>query len=102
MAIPVRGLAHIRTRSGSQSDKKQPHRVYLRLSCLEMERARRGKERASAEEVIASVDARYREIEREKEALLESLASQGRPERRDPLPQALPESPGPTPFRLRY
>lgn len=73
MAIPRRGLRDIRTHSGRVDQITLPSRAYLKLSWLEMEKVRRGKERSSACHRMADIDARLQEIEAEKEALLQAL-----------------------------
>jgi len=45
----------------------------MKLSCLEMEKARRLRERESASQRIANIDARLQEIEAEEEELLHSV-----------------------------
>ena len=76
MAIPkrnTRGLQDIRTLSGKVDQVSHPYRAYMRISCLEMEKARRGEERASAMHRVNNIDARFREIEAEKAELLKTL-----------------------------
>jgi len=69
----LRGLQDIRTLSGRVDQGFTPHKVYLKISCLEMEKFRRGKERESATQRVANIDARFQEIEAEKAALLQAL-----------------------------
>ena len=73
MAIPQRGLREIRTNAGKQDQAHRPYRAYMQITCLEMEKARRGNERRSALLRIANLDARLQEIETEKAALLRAL-----------------------------
>jgi len=76
MAIPrrnMRGLQDIRTLSGSVDQIAEPYRAYMRISCLEMEKVRRGKERESAMHRVNNIDTRFQEIEEEKELLLHAL-----------------------------
>ncbi len=77
----MRGLRDIRTHAGNA--EKTPHRLYMQITCLEMERARRSKERASASRRVEDIDARFKEIDAEKRRLLEAIgehtgATQGR------------------------
>ena len=51
----------------------QPYRAYMKISCLEMEKARRGNERESAMHRVRNIDERFRQIEVEKAALLQTL-----------------------------
>lgn len=107
MAIPRRGLRDIRTHAGRVDRTTLPHRAYLKLSCLEMEKVRRGKERASASYRLADIDARFKQIEAEKAAVREAL--QVLEERDGGKRSALPGpqiQPGPrrstSGFKLRY
>ncbi|MGO9571172.1 MAG: hypothetical protein ACLP5H_26905 [Desulfomonilaceae bacterium] len=68
-----RGLRDIRTRSGRVDRVGIPYMAYMNISCLEMEKARREKERLSALGRITSIDKRLREIEAEKDLLLKKL-----------------------------
>lgn len=79
MAIPetknIRGLQNIATRSGITDQMSEPYRAFLRIGALEMEKARRGKERKSAMLRVQAIDQRFREIEAEKAELLKIVAS---------------------------
>lgn len=72
----IRGLQDIRTISGSVDQTTIPYKAYMKISCLEMEKARRGKERESAIHRIKNIDARFKEIESEKDAILQKLGEQ--------------------------
>ncbi len=105
MAVPKRGVRDLRTLSGRTDSLSLPYRAYMRITCLEMEKVRRNAERGTASRRIADIDARLREIEAEKAALVRSAESggQGRPrvlpglELRPPLPRR-----GTGGFKLRY
>jgi len=71
--ITIRGLANIRTRSGTRDQVSEPYKAFLRIGSLEMEKARRGKEKESALNRVQNIDARFREIEAEKSELLEAI-----------------------------
>ena len=73
MAIPRKGLREIRTLAGRQDRAHRPYQAYMQITCLEMEKARRRSERKTALQRIASLDARLRQIEAEKAALLRGL-----------------------------
>jgi len=76
MAIPkrtVRGVRDIRTYSGKVDIFSEPYRAFMQISALEMEKARRGQERESAVQRVRQIDARFREIEKEKAYLLKGL-----------------------------
>ena len=77
MAIQkIRGLRDIRTLSGSVNQVFQSYKAYMKISCLEMEKIRRKKERQSASMRIKNIDTRFQEIEAEKSALLKILDKQ--------------------------
>lgn len=73
MALLRKGIREIRTHSGQVDQVSLPYRAYLKISCLEMEKARRAREKESARESIARIDARLAEIEAEKAALLQAM-----------------------------
>ena len=81
MAIPpsnIRGVQDIRTLSGRADPVSEPYQIYMRLTCLEMEKARRAKEREGAAHRVNSIDARFNDIEAEKAVLLKTLAEKNR------------------------
>ncbi len=67
---PSRGLQDIRTMSERTSDADNPQRKYLTLAMLELEKARRNKERQSASRRVDNIDRRLAEIERHQAGLL--------------------------------
>jgi hypothetical protein len=76
MAIPsrtIRGLQDIHTHSGRVSEAAIPYKAYMRLSCLEMEKFRRTQEKASAMTRVRNIEARFREIDEEKAAILNAM-----------------------------
>jgi hypothetical protein len=81
MAIPTKGLTSIRTLSGRVDHVSLPYRSYMQITCLEMEKARRGMERKSASLRIAEIDARLDQIEKAKQELLGAVAA---PDQRAP------------------
>jgi hypothetical protein len=72
----IKNVRDIRTHSGAVGQALEPHEVHMRLCVLEMEKARRSKERQSALRRVSSIDERFREIEEEKSDLLNALAEQ--------------------------
>ena len=68
-----RGVQDIQTHSGMAEQGFMPHKTFLRIACLEMEKARRGQERRSAMGRVQDIDRRFREIEAEKRQLLQAL-----------------------------
>jgi hypothetical protein len=73
MTIPRRGLRDVLSPVGRGDQLAHPYRAYMQITCLEMERARRNQERKAAKQRIAIIDARLREVETEKAALLQSV-----------------------------
>lgn len=69
----IRGLQDIRTLSGRIDQAATPYKAYMKLSCLEMEKYRRGKERDSAMNRVNNIDARFRDIDAEKVAILKEM-----------------------------
>lgn len=65
-----RSLKTIRTHSAQANPLSIPYRAYLKISCLEMEKARLGREKDSAAERVQYIESRFREIEAEKTELL--------------------------------
>ena len=69
----IKGVEALRTLAGRADHAAEPHRGYLRLACLEMERSRRGQERKSAMDRVRSIDDRFQEIDVEQSTLLRGL-----------------------------
>jgi hypothetical protein len=67
-----RGLQDIRTMSERISDADNPQRKYLALAMLELEKARRNKEKCSASQRVANIDQRIADITSEQTELLAS------------------------------
>ncbi|HEX7373244.1 MAG TPA: hypothetical protein VF372_10505 [Thermodesulfobacteriota bacterium] len=101
----LRGLQDIRTHSGKvERGNTPPYKLYMNLSCLEMEKFRRGKERESARKRMEMIDARFQEITAEEKEILQAL---NHPEDGHPSPlQGVESQPAPTPsaggFKIRY
>jgi hypothetical protein len=98
MAIPRRGLQDIRTLTGKVRKATLPHEAYLRISHIEMEKARKTLESEKARILMAEIAARLKEIESEKNALLQAVGERGHDDtlvRRGP-----PQRPGQ--FKIRY
>jgi len=76
MATPTRGLNNLRTLSGRIDSNALAYRSYMQITCLEMEKARRGAERRSASQRVASIDARLSEIEAAKAELLQRVSGE--------------------------
>jgi hypothetical protein len=69
-SIPRRGVQDIRTMTERISDVDNPQRKYLTLAMLELERARRNKERLSAAQRVRNIDQRLADISAEQTELL--------------------------------
>lgn len=81
MSIPkrnIRDLQDIHTHSGRVEETHQPYKAYMKIAALEMEKARRGKERESAIHRVQTIDARFKEIEAEKAAVLQAVDEKSR------------------------
>jgi hypothetical protein len=102
----LRGVQEIRTRSGSVDDGEIPYKAYMKLSILEMEKFRRGKERKSALDRIHHIDQRFQDIEVERQKIIAALESKGI--RRLSLAgmeqqsASTPARPAIGPFKIRY
>jgi len=71
MAVRVqRGLANLRTLAGLADRQSQSYKAYLRVSFLELERARHVQEILTAQRRLAFLVARCRAIDAEKSELL--------------------------------
>ncbi len=98
MAIPRRGLQDIRTLTGRVRKATLPHEAYLRISHIELERARKTKESEKAGQLVADISHRLQEIEAEKDGLLQAMGEQGGP--RSPAgPEPGPDS---SIFKIKY
>jgi hypothetical protein len=91
--VSPRGLQDVRTLAGSVDQTFLPHRTFLRIACLEMEKFRRTQERASAVRRVASIDRRFGEIDAEKGRLLRTMKG-------DKTEIARKESSGPAPHGI--
>lgn len=96
MPIIRRGLKNIRTLSGSVGQKFLPHKAYMRLSHIELEKLRRDIEKKRACQLVVDIDACMQEIEGEKALLLQALNGSLNPQ---PQPGPRRSSGG---FKVRY
>ena len=101
--LPLRGLANLRTLAGLADRQPQSYKAYLRVSFLELERARHGQEIVTAQRRLAFLVARCREIDAEKSGI---LAGSGAAPPSSQSPKAAPTGrPGQSEkrgFRLAY
>jgi hypothetical protein len=98
MAIPRRGIQDIRTLTGKVRKATIPHEAYLRISHIEMEKARKTQESEKARQLMADIAARLLEIEAEKENLLQTMGERGG--KATPARTGLPRSTGG--FKIKY
>lgn len=103
----MRGVQDIRTLSASVDEGTIPYKAYMKLSILEMEKYRRGKEKTSALERVRYIDQRFKDIEKERQEIFAAL--EGKAEgRRRVLPDAeqVPATTAPRttagPFKIKY
>jgi hypothetical protein len=107
MAIPprnLRSLQDIRTHAGRVDEAAIPYKAFMKMSCLEMEKFRKERERKSAMTRVNNIDKRFREIEAEKAAIRTRLdevpeTKRNDPEKADSKPPVRQTASG---FRLRY
>ena len=90
----VRRLQDIKTIAGKVDKLSHPHTAYLRISCLEMERARKIKEKESAMRRVAMIDERLKEIDAEKSQIKDILDRKEAAVRAADLASSSSRSPG--------
>ncbi len=69
-SVPSRGLQNIHTMTERVNDADNPQRKYLMMGMLELEKARRKKEKLSAGRRIADINQRLADINAEQTELL--------------------------------
>lgn len=101
--LPPRGLADLRTLGGGTKQRVPTHKAYLRVSFLELERARHGQEIRTARQRLDFMLARCRRIDAE---VADILAAAGIAAGTPRPPQAaggrLPSQPRRNGFRFSY
>ncbi len=70
---PSRGLTDLKTLTGRSDTPLPAHKAYLRMSFLELERARRRLEMRAAEDRSALIRERFREIDAEIADIMSNL-----------------------------
>ncbi len=70
---PARGLASLHTLASRADERMPAHKAYLRISFLELQRARHGQEMTTARGRLESLRTRCERIEHEKAAILASI-----------------------------
>jgi len=76
MPITVRHPHDFPTLTRRQNDAMVPHKIYVQLAFLELERTRHEKERERGQNRMKAIGARIRQIESKKAELLASVAEQ--------------------------
>jgi hypothetical protein len=102
----LRGVQDIKTLSGRADEDAMPYKAYMKLSMLEMEKFRRGKEKQSALDRVERIDRRFRDIEAERQQIIATLEAGGVRRRRPPSLKELPPTAAPRtatgPFKIKY
>jgi hypothetical protein len=68
-----RSLNVLRSLSGSAHQAMAPHAAYMKITTIELEKMRLGRAREHALRRMAEIDARLRELEAQKAALLSAM-----------------------------
>ena len=101
----LRGVQDIKTFSGRADEGAMPYKAYMKLSILEMEKFRRGKEKQSALDRVDHIDQRFKDIETERREIMTILESKGFRPQRSGAPEEPPQSSSritARPFKIRY
>lgn len=77
MSMPRRTMRDIKSLSGKVDRIANSYMAYMQITCLEMEKARKDRERVSALQRVQNLTARIRAIELEKASLLRALTERG-------------------------
>ena len=87
----------------SAGRRSRDHELFMQVTCLEMEKARRGVERTAALVRVRDIDSRLSQIDRDREAILLKLAASGALDP-SPVQEPAPSSPAAAPggFRIQY
>jgi len=70
-----KGMNDIKTHAGTVDQTFLPHKAFMRISCLEMEKAHRIREMESSRRRIETVKKRLKEIEIETDTLMNRIKS---------------------------
>jgi hypothetical protein len=102
----MRGVQDIKTLSGRADEGAIPYKAYMKLSMLEMEKFRRGKEKQSALERVRHIDQRFKDIEAARQEIIAILEAKGIRRQRLPGIEEPPKTAAPRtttgPFKIRY
>ena len=75
--IIMKGVQDIRTLPSRMEEGSVPYKLYMKLSMIEMEKFRRGKEKQSALDRVNVIDQRFREIEADRQKIITALKAEG-------------------------
>ena len=104
MPVITKGKSSAGRRSRAAVPKHyRDHELFMQVTCLEMEKARRGVERTAALVRVSDIDSRLSQIDRDREAILLKLAASGALDP-SPVQEPAPSSPAAAPggFRIQY
>jgi hypothetical protein len=73
----LRGVQDIKTFSGRADEGAMPYKAYMKLSMLEMEKFRRGKEKQSALDRVQHIDQRFKDMDAERQEIMIALEAKG-------------------------
>lgn len=77
MKTPMKrkGMNDIKTHAGTVDRTFLPHKAFMRISCLEMEKAHRVREMENARRRIEAINKRLKEIDDETDVLMKRIKS---------------------------
>ncbi len=101
-SVPNRGLQDIRTMSERISVVNNPQKKYLALAMLELEKARRTREKRSANQRVSSIDQRLADIAAEQTELLAAAETELETSAAERQGQAEDSDPQQGGFKLAY
>ncbi len=73
MPMKRKGMNEIKTHAGAVGQTFLPHKAFMRISCLDMEKAHRVREMENSRRRIESIKKRLKEIETETDALMNRI-----------------------------
>lgn len=73
MPMKRKGMNEIKTHAGTVGQTFLPHKAFMRISCLEMEKAHRVREMENSHRRIEAIKKRLKEIETEADALMNRI-----------------------------
>ena len=73
----MRGVQDIKTISGRADEGSIPYKAYMKLSILEMEKFRRGKEKQNALDKVRKIDQRFQDIEVSRQEIFCAIEGKG-------------------------